>query len=230
LSKDLGAIAGLLFEIGSNQLIISGNADAALQDIEEKAAKAAAVRHTEIVADQQEESEHTQVQHALIKIGRALNYDVFVARNDRHRTCCGDDFSLLTTPRLPALGVAPDVLATVELIDVIWLTRGEPLRVVCAFEIEHSTSIFSGILRMKDLAHSLTGEASQFYLVAPMAREKEVAIQMARPCLYEAKNSFCLGYLRSEDVKEHCDGMCKFGGDYTVLAKIARAQSVTQKR
>jgi type II restriction enzyme len=229
LSKDLGAIAGLLFEIGSNQLIISGNADAALQDLEEKAAKAAAVRHKEIVADQQEASEHTQVQHALIKIGRALNYDVFVARNDQHRTCCGDDFSLLTTPRLPALGVAPDVLATVELIDVIWLKRAEP-RVVCAFEIEHSTSIFSGILRMKDLAHSLTGEASQFYLVAPTAREKEVAIQMARPSLYEAKNSFRLGYLRSEDVKEHCDGMCKFGGDYTVLARIAQTQSTTQQR
>lgn len=222
LSKDLGAIAGLLFEIGSNQLIISGNADAALQTIGERAAKVAAVRHKEVMADQQEASEHTQVQHALIKIGRALNYDVFVARNDQHRICCGDDFSLMTTPRLPALGVTPEVLDTVELIDVIWLKRGEP-QVVCAFEIEHSTSIYSGILRMKDLACSLAEEAGHFYLVAPKSREREVAAQMARPALYEAKISFRLGYLRSEDVKEHCDGMCKFGGDYTVLAKIAQA-------
>jgi len=229
LSKDLGAIAGLLFEIGSNQLIISGNADVALQTMGERAAKVAAVRHKEVMADQQETSEHTQVQHALIKIGRALNYDVFVARNDQHRVCCGDDFSLMTTPRLPALGVTPDVLATVELIDVIWLKRGEP-RVVCAFEIEHSTSIYSGILRMKDLACSLTGDASQFYLVAPKAREPEVAAQMTRPSFLESKGSFLLGYLRSEDVKEHCDGMCKFGGDYTVLARIARAQSTTQQQ
>ena len=221
LSKDLGAFAGMLFEIGSNRLILSGNADSALQATEERAAKAAAKRHKEIISDQQEASEHTQAQHMLVKIGRALHYDVFVARNDRHRVCHGDDFSLLTLASLPSLALSPEVRDTVELIDVIWLTRGQP-HIVCAFEIEHSTSIYSGILRMKDLARSLPDHESRYYLVAPETREREVLAQMARPALSEAQEQFRLGYLPSGELKQHCDAMCKFGEDHTVLLKIAR--------
>ena len=225
LSKDLGAFAGLLFEIGSNRLVISGNADATLRATEERAAKAASKRHLEIIADQQDASEHTQAQHTLIKIGRALKYDVFVARNDRHRVCHGDDFALLTIPRLPDFGLVADVRDTVELIDVIWLEPGRP-HIVCAFEIEHSTSIYSGILRMKDLARSLPDQQSRFYLVAPEVREREVLAQMARPALHEASDRFRLGYLPSGELRQHCDAMCRFGEDHTVLLKIARSHGL----
>lgn len=225
LSKDLGAFAGLLFEIGSGRLLVAGNADAALRAAEERAARAASKRHQEIIADGEEASAHTQAQHTLIKIGRALRYDVFVARNDRHRVCHGDDFSLLTIARLPDFGLAADVRDTVELIDVIWLEPGEA-RIVCAFEIEHSTSIYSGILRMKDLARSLPGQDSRFYLVAPEAREREVLAQMLRPALHDTQERFRLGYLPSGELKAQCDAMCKFGEDHTVLLKIARAQGL----
>lgn len=40
LSKDLGAFAGLLFEIGSNRMVLSGNADGVLEELQAKAAKA----------------------------------------------------------------------------------------------------------------------------------------------------------------------------------------------
>lgn len=226
LSKDLGAFAGLLFEIDSNRLILSGNADVALQAAEERAAKAAAKRHKDIISDQQEASEHTQAQHVLITIGRALGYDVFVARNDRHRVCHGDDFSLLTLASLPPLSLAPEVRDTVELIDVIWLTREQP-NIVCAFEIEHSTSIYSGILRMKDLARSLPDHQTQFYLVAPESREREVLAQMMRPALSETQERFRLGYLPAGELKRHCDAMCKFGEDHTVLLKIARRHGLS---
>ena len=221
LSKDLGAFAGLLYEIGTNRLIVNGNADAALQEVEARAAKAAARRHQEVLADQQEASAHTQVQHALIRIGRALNYDVFVARNDHGKRCHGDEFSQLTLPRLPALGLAPEVLDTVELIDVIWLKRSQP-DIVCAFEIEQSTSIYSGILRMKDLARSLPQHDSRFYLVAPEAREREVIAQMVRPSLNDDDQRFALGYLPAGELQQNCDAMCRFGVDHTVLLKIAR--------
>lgn len=45
LSKDLGAFAGLLFEIGSNRIVLPGNADRVLEELGEKAAKAAKKRH-----------------------------------------------------------------------------------------------------------------------------------------------------------------------------------------
>lgn len=225
LSNDLGAFAGLLFEIGTNRMVLTGNADSTLKELQEKAHKAAKKRHEETIADEREASEHTQVQHVLIRIGRALGYDVFVARNDRHRVCHGDDFSALTLPALPALNLPPDVRQTVELIDVIWFAKGTG-ELVCAFEVEQSTSIYSGILRMKDLALSLPVHGGHFYLVAPESREREVVAQMVRPALYSEAKSFQLGYLPAGELKSQCDAMCRFGVDRSVLLKIARAHQL----
>ena len=221
LSKDLGAFAGLLFEIGSNRLVLPGNADAALSDIQQKAEKAAKKRHEQALLDQKEASEHTQIQHVLIRIGRALGYDVFVARNDRSKVCHGDEFSKLTLPSLPALGLADDVRQTVDLIDVIWFAKGGS-ELVCAFEVEQSTSIYSGILRMKDLALSIPGQSGHFYLVAPEAREREVVAQMSRPALRMEIGRFELGYLPSGELKSQCDALCRYGVDRQVLLKVAR--------
>jgi type II restriction enzyme len=226
LSKDLGAFAGLLFEIGSNRVVLSANADAVLKELQEKAEKAAKKRHQEALADEKEASEHTQAQHTLIRIGRALGYDVFVARNDRSRSCHGEEFSALTIPALPALSLADDVRQTAELIDVIWFRKGSG-ELACAFEVEQSTSIYSGILRMKDLALSLPGQGGHFYLVAPEAREKEVVAQMARPSFLSEAKGFQLGYLPSGELKSECDAMCRYGVDRSVLLKIARAHHMS---
>jgi type II restriction enzyme len=225
LSKDFGALAGLLFEIGSDRLVVEGNAEQVLQTVQDRAAKAAKKRHEQALADQREASEHTQAQHVLIRIGRALGYDVFVARNDRTRTCHGDSFAMLTLPALPTLNLPPDVQSTVELIDVMWFAKGEP-RLACAFEIEQSTSIYSGILRMKDLALSIPDQQAHFYLVAPEAREQEVVAQMLRPALQGGDDAFRLGYLPSGELKEQCDALCRFGVDRSVLLKLARLHNL----
>jgi type II restriction enzyme len=226
LSKDLGAFAGLLFEIGSNRMVLSGNADTVLKELQEKARRAATKRHGQALADQQEASEHTQAQHTLIRIGRALGYDVFVARNDRNRSCHGEEFSALTIPALPPLALAEDVRQTVELIDVIWFRKNSS-ELACAFEVEQSTSIYSGILRMKDLALSLSGQSGHFYLVAPESREREVIAQMVRPALLSETRRFQLGYLPSGELKEQCEAMCRYGVDRSVLLKIARAHNLS---
>lgn len=221
LSKDLGAFAGLLFEIGSGRLVIAGNADNVLHQEREKAEKVARARHADVVADEREVSEHTQMQHLLIKIGRALKYDVHVARNDRHRSCHGDGFAMLTLPELPPQSWAPEVMDTVSLIDVIWLkpATGE---IVSAFEIEKSTSIYSGILRLEDLARSIPGGACRLYLVAPNDREKEVMAQLARPAFRADLENIAFAFLPFKELAEHCDALCKFGDDHTILHKIAR--------
>lgn len=220
LSKDLGAFAGLLFEIGSGRMIVPGNADATLETLQANADKLMLRRHQQVVEQQREDSEHTQVQHMLIRIGRALGYRVFVARNDRHRSCHGESFALLTLERLPEFGASPDVADTVGLIDVIWLDAAG-IDIVCAFEIEKSTSIYSGILRMKDLARSLPHRNCHFYLVAPGKRKQEVMAQMSRPALRDNEEGFPLGYIPFEMLKEHCDALCRFGDDRGILKKIA---------
>ena len=224
LSKDLGAFAGLLFEIGSNRVLVEGNANAALQEQQQKAEKAARTRHAQVLAEKQEESEHTRMQYLLLKIGRALGYDVYVARNDRHRSCDGHSFSMMTLPELPPCGWTPEVMDTVTLIDVIWLDARTGT-VVSAFEVEKSTSIYSGILRMTDLARSIPNCTCPFYLLSPLRREKEVVAQLLRPSFRHDMSDVSMSYISFEELHSHCDGLCRFGADHRVLDKIARHKS-----
>src|SRR3990172_12812030 len=92
LSKDLGAFAGLLCESGSGRLLVSGNVDQVVAAAKAKAEKVARTRHADVISEQAEQSEHTRIQYLLMKIGRALKYDVCVARNDRHRSHDGESF------------------------------------------------------------------------------------------------------------------------------------------
>jgi type II restriction enzyme len=221
LSKDLGAFAGLLFEIGSGRFAVGNDSQHALRASAEKAEKTARTRHEEVISEQREESEHTVIQHLLIKIGRALKNEVYVARNDRHRSCCGEGFGLLTVPDLPEMGWPPEILDTVGLIDVIWLQPGTG-KIVCAFEIEKSTSIYSGILRMEDLARSIPGCACRFYLVAPNSREKEVMAQLARPAFRSDLAEIPFAYIPFNDLRRHADSLSALGDDHTILEKISR--------
>jgi type II restriction enzyme len=224
LSKDLGAFAGLLFEIGAGRQVVPGNVEAVFKVEKAKAEKVAKARHADVLAEHEAESEHTQIQYLLIKIGRALKYDVYVARNDRHRLYDGQAFALLTVPGLPPMGWPPEVMETVSLIDVIWLKPGTG-EVVSAFEVEKSTSIYSGILRLEDLARSIPGCTCNFYLVAPDRREKEVMAQLARPAFRTDLADISLAFIPFNDLCDHCEAMCKFGEDHTILKKIARGQS-----
>ena len=224
LSKDLGAFAGLLFEIGAGKLLIPANAGTVLDVEKEKAEKVARLRHKDVVEEAREESEHTQIQHLLIRIGRALRYDVYVARNDRHRSCGGDSFALLTIPALPPRDWPPEVMDTVSLIDVIWLRPGTG-EIVSAFEVEKSTSIYSGILRLEDLARSMPGCSCPLYLVAPDGREKEVMAQLARPAFRADLADISLAFVPFKDLRENCDALCRFGEDHTILRKIARQRA-----
>lgn len=220
LSKDLGAFAGLLFEIGAGRIVISGNAEAMLANEQAKAEKAAKTRHTQVLAERKGESEHTQMQYLLMKIGRALGYDVHVARNDRNRCWEGQSLAMHTLAELPPLGWPSDVLDTVSLIDVLWLRRGTS-EIVSAFEVEKSTSIYSGILRLEDLARSLPDCECGLYLVAPEDREKEVMAQLARPAFRSSASCASMAYIPFRSLAEHCDALCRFGTDHTVIKKLA---------
>jgi type II restriction enzyme len=221
LSKDLGAFAGLLFEIGSGRLPVGADLAVGALPAKAQAEKAARARHAEVLADQTEASEHTKIQHLLIKVGRGLGYDVYVARNDRHRSYEGQSFALLTVPELPAAGWPPDVHNTISLIDVIWLQPGTG-EIVSAFEIEKSTSIYSGILRLEDLARSIPGCTCHFYLVAPERRARDVLAQLARPAFRGDLADISLAYIPFGDLCTHGDALCRLGDDHTILRKIAQ--------
>lgn len=221
LSKDLGAIAGLLFEVGASRLVVDENAALVLGDQEAKRVELRKKRHREVQAELEEESEHTRIQYLLLKMGRALGYDVAIASNDRLKSYDNTSLSSLALPELPNLGMGTEIMKTVSLIDVIWLEKSTKA-ITCAFEVEKSTSIYSGILRLYDL--KLTLPQSQdiaLYLLAPDAREREIIAQLKRPSLTTGMGSK-ISYILFSELCEHCDSICKLGEDHTIMKRIAK--------
>ena len=220
LSKDLGAFAGLLFDVGTGKLQdVEQLCEGGLSLAQDKLDAVRRKRHQQVELDIQEERLHTRVQHQLTTLGRALGYEVSVARNDRSTECQGAPLGYHCVERLPDLGLPPDVHNTVDLIDVVWLHTGEP-RIACAFEVEKSTSIYSGILRLADMALSLPGREEHLYLVAPRSREREIIEQLHRP-MFQRHDEFVISYLLFEDLDRHLESLCRFGGDRGVLTKLA---------
>lgn len=220
LSKDLGAISGLLFDVGVGKIALAGNFATALELDRKALEKIVQKRHEDVQRELAEENTHLEMQFQLTHLGRELGYDVFVAANDRTRSLNGVSLQSLTLPQLPPLDLPPEVLRTVSLIDVIWLGR-DNRQIECAFEIEKSTSIYSGMLRLLVLASSLAGRTHDFFLVAPDAREREILAQFQRPAFRHVQG-VAFRYLLFSDISSHCDAMCRFGEDYRVLLKVAR--------
>jgi predicted RNA-binding protein len=127
----------------------------------------------------QETTAHTEIQWLLLKLGSDMGLDVWVARNDRGREAHGRRISDI--PRLKKnLPLQFDEVTnrTIELIDVLWL-RGNAI--VAAFEIESTTSIYSGLLRMSDLITMQPNLNIPLYLVAPDERREKVIAEVNRP-------------------------------------------------
>ena len=218
LSTDLGALSGLLFEIGTNKLLIEG-ASALDEAQKSKVEKLLKKRHAEVLSEQQEEDLHTEMQYHLLKIGHALGYDAVVASNDRSKAYRDTKFSFICIPCLPKMDADRDTFNTISLIDVLWLKKGTN-QVISAFEVEKSTSIYSGILRLSDLAVSFPHDLRTLFLVVPNQREKEVILQLKRPSIKQ--QNVPIQYILFSELRQHCDAICKFGANHSAMTKIAK--------
>ena len=126
-----------------------------------------------------EPAAHTEIQWLLLKLGAEMGFSVWVARNDRNRSYNGSRFSDLAALRssLP-LQFDDATNKTIELIDVLWLSKNS---IVAAFEIESTTSIYSGLLRMGDLVAMQPNLNIPLFLVAPEERREKVISEVNRP-------------------------------------------------
>lgn len=101
------------------------------------------------------------------------------AANDQGHRYSGGRLGDGGIAQLPS-GAQPG-LDSVRLIDVIWV-EADGTKIAAAFEVEHSTSIYSGIVRMLDLALGTElGAGVSMLLVAPDARREDVRTQLRRP-------------------------------------------------
>ena len=124
-------------------------------------------------------SSHTEIQYLLVKLGADMGFDFHVANNDQGRMWKGNRLGDMPRRRqqIPQQ-FDPDTKRTIELIDVLWLDGNA---IVAAFEIESTTTIYSGLLRMSDLVAQQPNISVPLFLVAPEERREKVIEQVNRP-------------------------------------------------
>jgi type II restriction enzyme len=145
---------------------------------------------------------------------------VWIAANDRSREYLDGRLGDGCLEGLPAgLDGAAE---SVRLIDVVWLdTSGA--RVVAAFEVEHSTSIYSGIVRMLDLALGCAlGAGTAMFLVAPDDRRDQVAQQLRRPA-FSRVSELGIRYLPYGELRLHRAAIGRFGTGLKPILEVSQA-------
>lgn len=222
LSNDLGAIAGLLFDIGSNRYQApprNGDETARMQWEVDLAKVRTDVAARPKGADQ--DRTHTEIQVWLRDLGHALGFDVWIASNDRARETGAGKLGDGCLESLPAVIASSPGADAIKLIDVLWLERAQP-RVCAAFEVEHTTAIYSGIIRLLDLAIGAPGHATRgLFLVAPDDREDEVRGQLERPAFQHIKD-LEVRYLPYSELEQNRDAMARFGAGLKAIEAVAR--------
>jgi hypothetical protein len=122
--------------------------------------------------------ESFRIQAKLCQIGEAMGLNIWLLVNDRTRVLeYWTPRNGILLDRLP-LNYDETTLDTIKRIDVLWL-RGRTIR--RAFEVEHSTAIYSGLLRMADLCALLPNINVALHIVAPEARRDKVFQEITRP-------------------------------------------------
>jgi hypothetical protein len=120
---------------------------------------------------------HSQVQTLLAGIGHGKGYDVYVPTNDIGRL----DWSM--TKGFPLRRDIPkgfeQVRGILSEIDVVWVAAGRS-DIEGLYEIEHSTPVYSGLLRFNDVL--LTDpRVSRFSIVSNDSRRDLFSRQLFRP-------------------------------------------------
>jgi hypothetical protein len=153
----------------------------------------------EAVESKRDASAHTRAQSELMALGRITGCSVWIASNDQGRTYGGKALAEHCLKKLPGMGLSDEATKRISLIDVIWVSQNAP---VSAFEIETSTSIYSGLLRMSDLLAVVPALKIQIYIVAPRERQNKVLAELARPTFRKIGLSDYCRYISTEDLSE----------------------------
>ncbi|WP_320110326.1 hypothetical protein [Draconibacterium orientale] len=125
-----------------------------------------------------EQRESIIVQSKLAEIGEKLGFKIWLPRADRTRVL--ENWQPNPDALLEDLPLVFDetTLKTIRNIDILWIKRRSIVR---AFEVEDTTSIYSGILRMADLLSLQPMLDIKIHIVAPESRRDAVFQQITRP-------------------------------------------------
>ncbi len=125
--------------------------------------------------NQEETSDHIRMQWKLSRLGLKCGSKIWVPKNDQSRVRNAYNFTEFEEQFATGIDTPGKY---VENIDVVWK---EEFRIDAAFEIENSTSIYSGLLRFSDLKIVAPNSNYPLFIVAPNSRKHKVYEQVTRP-------------------------------------------------
>lgn len=150
----------------------------AAEDEEEPGAEGVPAVEADIPAEESARESH-RMQAMLAEIGTQMGFRIWIPRGDRQRVqdLLNAETGKALLDSLP-LNYDDATLRTVEQIDVIWLKGRSMAR---AFEVEHTTAIYSGLLRMADLLALQPNMDIRLHIVAPEEKREKVLREIRRP-------------------------------------------------
>jgi hypothetical protein len=124
------------------------------------------------------ELNHSQIQAIVTAIGAAKGYDIWIPPNDRGRLDLTYTRYAMFRDTLPLPFAA--VFDVLQEIDIVWLRAGSN-EIAGMFEVEHTTPIYTALLRFNDV-HLVSPNANQtFRVIANEARRSLFVRHLNRP-------------------------------------------------
>lgn len=176
--------AGEQIQQKTEQVIDLDEKDVVEDDIEEK------------IMDQEEISDHVRMQWKLLQMGLKSGSKVWIPKNDQTKIRKQYDYSDFEEQFSTGFDTPGKY---VENIDVVWK---EEFRIDAAFEVENSTSIYSGLLRFSDLKIVAPNSVYPLFIVAPIKRKNKVKQQVSRPTFNRMEFENKVRFLSYEVVDE----------------------------
>ena len=140
---------------------------------------------------------HPQLQTLLGSIGARKNYDVWIPMNDRDKLDWAQTEPFGFRSHLPdAFGEIGHIL---QEVDVIWLEKGSST-LKALFEVEHTTTIYSGLLRFNDFYLLSPKPQPSFTIVADETRRARFSRQVNRPTFRTSGLADTCSFLNYRDV------------------------------
>jgi len=164
-------------------------------------------------AEKLPELSHAQIQTLLGAIGSAKGQDIWIPPDDREML----DWSL--TERFQCRSAVPlgydAVRNIIQEVDVLWIQRGTS-SVSALFEVEHSTPVYSGLLRFNDIHLAAPNLKATFSIVANSERRSLFIRQLNRPTFKVSGMSELCSFLEYANVFGWHTRIRASGGSVTV--------------
>jgi hypothetical protein len=146
--------------------------------------------------DDKEISEHVRMQWKLLLLGLKAGSKVWIPKGDQSKITREFDFRDFEEEFTAGIDVPSKY---VDNIDVVWK---EEFRIDAAFEVENTTSIYSGLLRFSDLKIVAPNSIYPLFVVAPLSKRNRLIEQIKRPTFRKLEFDRKVRYLSFEAVNE----------------------------